>query len=146
LLIAREDLINRFNTNEGYRMFDEVPAVLQYLRRRGIKTGVVSNMDEAGEKVLCHLGIRGYFDFVLKSITAGVEKPNPRIFEMALDALSIPPYDALHVGDSEAMDYNPARQVGMEARIVCRATNSARLVAEHPEKYVACLDDLKQIV
>ncbi|KAJ2763277.1 Haloacid dehalogenase-like hydrolase domain-containing protein 3 [Coemansia nantahalensis] len=146
LVAAREGLIRRFATDEGYRMYDDVPGLLRYVRRRGIKTGVISNMDEAAESVLDGLGIRSYFDFVLKSVTAGIEKPNPRIFEMALDAVSIPPYDALHVGDSEALDYAPARGVGMEARIVCRGPDAARLVAEHPDKYIASLGALARIV
>ncbi|KAJ2588765.1 Haloacid dehalogenase-like hydrolase domain-containing protein 3 [Coemansia sp. RSA 1797] len=146
LLTARESLIDRFNTSEGYKMFDEVPKVLKYLRMRGIKTGVISNMDEAGEKVLCHMGIRSYFDFVLKSTTVGIQKPDPRIFELALSAVGVPAYDALHVGDSKEMDFDPAIKVGMSARIVSRGCDAADLAARYPDQYIASLLDLTKIV
>ncbi|KAJ2809046.1 hypothetical protein H4R20_000410 [Coemansia guatemalensis] len=146
MLTAREELIDRFNTSKGYRMFDEVPKVLKYLQQRGITCGVISNMDEAGEKVLCDFGIRSYFDFVLKSVTVGIEKPDSRIFDMALSGVGIPAYDALHVGDSEEMDYHPARRAGMEARIVYRHHDAKVLVARRPEKYIATLEALTDIV
>ncbi|KAJ1822622.1 Haloacid dehalogenase-like hydrolase domain-containing protein 3 [Coemansia sp. RSA 2599] len=113
-------VIQHFATGAGYTMFPEVPKVLKYIRRKGIKMGVVSNMDESAEMILKCLGIREYFDFVLKSITVGMEKPDPRIFEMALAAVNVPAYDALHVGDSVIYDFEPARKCGMEALVVCR--------------------------
>ncbi|KAJ2785588.1 Haloacid dehalogenase-like hydrolase domain-containing protein 3 [Coemansia interrupta] len=78
--------------------------------------GVISNMDESGETVLKHLGIREYFDFVMKSVTTGIEKPDVRAFEMALAAVNVPAYDALHIGDSERCDYLPAKMAGVSER------------------------------
>ncbi|KAJ2006823.1 hypothetical protein GGI04_001737, partial [Coemansia thaxteri] len=99
LLAERDALIGHFGSSQGYTMFDDVPRVLKYLQRKGIKLGVVSNMDDSADYILKSMGIREYFDFVLKSIKVGVEKPDPRIFEMALVAANVPPYDALHIGD-----------------------------------------------
>ncbi|KAJ1721211.1 Haloacid dehalogenase-like hydrolase domain-containing protein 3 [Coemansia erecta] len=113
-------LIEHFGSGRGYVLFPEVPKVLKHIRRKGVKMGVISNMDESGETVLRHLGIREYFDFVMKSVTTGIEKPDARAFAMALAAVSVPAYDALHIGDSERCDYLPARRAGMEALLVCR--------------------------
>ncbi|KAJ1833526.1 Haloacid dehalogenase-like hydrolase domain-containing protein 3 [Coemansia sp. RSA 2706] len=146
LLTARESLIDHFNTSAGYRMFDDVTPTLKYLQRRGIRAGVVSNMDEAGEKVLCHLGVRSYFDFVLKSVTVGVQKPDSRIYEMALRAVNVPAYDALHVGDSRRMDFEPAVKIGMHARLVCRGPEAADLAARYPDQYISSLLDLTKII
>ncbi|KAJ2852032.1 hypothetical protein IWW36_000611 [Coemansia brasiliensis] len=146
LLAARESLIDRFNTSEGYKMFDDVPPILKYLRLRGVKLGVISNMDEAAERVLSHLGIRSYFDFVLKSVTVGIQKPDLRIFELALGAVGVPACDALHIGDSKEMDYDPAVKLGMSARIVCRTQDAARLAAQHPDQYISNLLEIKNIV
>ncbi|KAI8319555.1 HAD-superfamily hydrolase [Martensiomyces pterosporus] len=140
----RDAMIERFNTAEGYRMFPEVLKVLKYLRRKGIKLGVVSNMDEGGENVLKDMGIREYFDFVLKSITVGVEKPDPRIFRCALDAVGIPAYDTLHVGDNVRLDYEAAKRVGMEALVVDRSGQGE--TGEHPERYISSLEGLFQYI
>ncbi|KAJ2059053.1 hypothetical protein GGI17_004644 [Coemansia sp. S146] len=145
LLAERDQLIARFATSQGYTMFDDVPRVLQYLQRKGIKLGVISNMDESAESVLRSLGIRRYFDFVLKSINVGVEKPDPRIFELALGAVNVRPYDALHVGDSERLDYLPARSVGMEARLVDRSRPSVGDI-DLSEKYMGSLSDLIKVI
>ncbi|ORX66163.1 HAD-superfamily hydrolase [Linderina pennispora] len=137
-------LIERFNTADGYCMFPEVPKVLKHLKRRGIKLGVISNMDEGGEAVLKALGIREHFDFVLQSIKVGVEKPDERIFTMALKAVNVPAYDALHIGDNEQLDYDAARDAGMEALVVERRNPSK--VAGNPDKYIASLEDILQRV
>ncbi|KAJ1902173.1 Haloacid dehalogenase-like hydrolase domain-containing protein 3 [Coemansia sp. RSA 376] len=122
-------------------MFADVPRVLSYLQRKEIKLGVISNMDETAESILRSLGIRRYFDFVLTSINVGIEKPDPKIFELALSAVNVRPYDALHVGDSERLDYLPARSVGMEARLVDRSRPALGDI-ESSEKYIGSLSDL----
>ncbi|KAJ2732491.1 Haloacid dehalogenase-like hydrolase domain-containing protein 3 [Coemansia sp. BCRC 34962] len=142
LLAERDQLIARFASSQGYRMFGDVPRVLSYLQRKGVRLGVVSNMDERAECVLGLLGIRRYFDFVLTSISVGVEKPDKRLFEMAMGAVDVRPYDALHVGDSERLDYLPARSAGMEARLVDRS----RSVVRDPKKYIGSLDDLIKLI
>ncbi|KAJ2549052.1 Cell division control protein 3 [Coemansia sp. RSA 1933] len=131
LVAARNALIDRFNTAQGYRMFDEVPRVLGYLRRKGLKMGVISNMDEGADSVLRGLGVREYFDFVLKSVVVGVEKPDPKMFEMAMSAVNVQAYDALHVGDSEKNDYVAARNAGMQALLINRGPTATSLASQN---------------
>jgi FMN phosphatase YigB (HAD superfamily) len=51
----------------------------------------------------------------------GVEKPDPRIYKLALEmAGNIAPEEALHIGDSMRKDYNPARSIGMHALLLDR--------------------------
>ncbi|KAJ2697280.1 Haloacid dehalogenase-like hydrolase domain-containing protein 3 [Coemansia sp. IMI 203386] len=136
-------VIQHFATGFGYMMFPEVPKVLKHIRRKGIKIGVISNMDDSAEEILKHLGIREYFDFVLKSITVEIEKPDQRIFEMALAAANIPAYDALHVGDSVVYDFEPARKCGMEALIVSR--NDKDKVSLDPH-YIDSLERITEMI
>jgi len=50
-----------------------------------------------------------------------VEKPNPRIYEIALErAGNIAPEEALHIGDSMRKDYLPAKSLGMHALLLDR--------------------------
>ena len=52
---------------------------------------------------------------------AGVEKPDPRIYKIALEmAGNIAPEEALHIGDSMRKDYTPARSVGMHGLLLDR--------------------------
>ena len=61
------------------------------------------------------------WDFGVFSGLVGVEKPDPRIYEIALEkAGNIAPEEALHIGDSMRKDYIPARTVGMHALLLDR--------------------------
>lgn len=61
------------------------------------------------------------WDFGVFSGLEGVEKPNPRIYEIALErAGNVAPEEVLHIGDSMRKDYLPAKSVGMHALLLDR--------------------------
>ncbi|HEY9015487.1 MAG TPA: HAD-IA family hydrolase [Gemmatimonadales bacterium] len=106
---------------------------LQRLRSAGLRLGVVSNSDGRVEEALRAAGLREYFDAVIDSTLVGVEKPDPRIFQAALESLGVAPEEALYVGDLYEVDVLGARAAGMEAvllgsdtadQVRCRTTAS----------------------
>jgi HAD superfamily hydrolase (TIGR01509 family) len=88
---------------------------LARLRAAGLRLAVVSNSDGRVEQALAAAGLRDYFDVVVDSAVVGVEKPDPRIFQAALDRLGVKPDEAIYVGDLYAIDVVGARAAGMEA-------------------------------
>jgi putative hydrolase of the HAD superfamily len=77
--------------------------LLAALRRSGCKTGLVSNTDaKLTDHDLDVLKLRDQFDAVVLSSQVGMKKPDPRIFDIALRQLRVPPHEAVHIGD----DYN----------------------------------------
>ncbi len=88
---------------------------LQKLRDAGLRLGVVSNSDGRVEQALEAAGLRRYFDVVIDSALVGVEKPDPRIFHAALEALGVGPQEALYVGDLYEIDVLGARAAGIDA-------------------------------
>jgi putative hydrolase of the HAD superfamily len=88
---------------------------LARLHRAGVRLAVVSNSDGRVEEALRAAGLRQYFEVVIDSALAGVEKPDPRIFQAALNALGVVPEEALYVGDLYEVDIVGARAAGMEA-------------------------------
>jgi len=88
---------------------------LERLRAAGLKLGVVSNSDGRVDEALRAAALREYFDVVIDSALMGVEKPDPRIFQAALDALGVAPHEALYVGDLYHVDVLGARAAGMDA-------------------------------
>ncbi|MBV9774861.1 MAG: HAD-IA family hydrolase [Gemmatimonadetes bacterium] len=91
---------------------------LEELRGRGYRLGVISNADGRVDALLESVGLRSYFDFVIDSAVVGVEKPDPRIFRMALDRMGVEPEEALYVGDIYEIDVVGARGAGMRAVLV----------------------------
>ena len=88
------------------------------LRAAGVRLAVVSNSDGRAEEGLRAAGLRDYFDVVLDSGLVGIEKPDPRIFQVALDALNVSADEALYVGDIYEVDVVGARAAGRSVVLV----------------------------
>jgi putative hydrolase of the HAD superfamily len=93
-------------------------AALHRLATAGYHLGVVSNSDGRVEEALVAAGIRHHFQVVVDSQLVGVEKPDPRIFISALDALGCRPSEALYVGDIYEVDVVGARRAGMDVVLI----------------------------
>ena len=95
-----------------------VPAALRDLRRTGLTLVAVSNSDGTVEHTLERVGLREHFDAVIDSTVVAVEKPDPRIFQLALDEVNADPSRTLHVGDLYEVDVVGARAAGLYAALV----------------------------
>lgn len=95
-----------------------VPDALAALRAAGLDLVVVSNSDGTVEQGLVEQGLRPFFSAVLDSHRVGYEKPDPRIFERALEEAEADPARTLHVGDLYAADVTGARAAGIHALLL----------------------------
>ena len=109
-----------FGRPENWRTFPEVEMVTGELRRRGYRLGMVSNWDSRLLSICDSLGLTSRLDFVLASALVGAEKPDPRIFEMALARAGVAPERAIHVGDDYEADVLGAQHVGISALLLDR--------------------------
>jgi putative hydrolase of the HAD superfamily len=90
--------------------------LLESLRARGLKLGLVSNAFDPGwllHRDLEHMGIQQRLDFSVFSSEVGTRKPHPAIFHRALEALDVAPEHSLFVGDRLYEDVRGAAEVGM---------------------------------
>jgi HAD superfamily hydrolase (TIGR01509 family) len=91
-------------------------ALLEALRERGFKLGLVSNaFDPPGllHRDLEQLGVAERLDVALFSSEVGRRKPDPLIFRAALERLGVEPQASLFVGDTLATDVAGAAALGM---------------------------------
>jgi putative hydrolase of the HAD superfamily len=91
-------------------------ALLESLRERDLKLGLVSNAFDPGwllHRDLKQMGLAQRLDFSVFSSEVGTRKPHPAIFERALEALGIEPENALFVGDRLYEDIRGAGELGM---------------------------------
>jgi len=79
----------------------------------GLRVACVSNSDGRAEHHLKHCGMREGLEFVVDSEIVGVEKPDPRIFQIALERMGLAPERALYVGDIQCVDAVGSTAAGM---------------------------------
>ncbi len=109
-----KDVYQRFKQASVWRLYPEVVKVLTYCRKRGTILGIISNWDSRLPEVCQALGLTRYFDFIIASAQAGVSKPHPDIFQLALSQAGVPATRALHIGDSLQDDIEGAQRVGLD--------------------------------
>ncbi|MGG0670731.1 HAD family hydrolase [Lederbergia citrisecunda] len=107
-----QDYIGEFKNN--CVPFANLIEMLETLKRKNLKLGMITNgrgqfqMDN-----IVALGIENYFDAILVSEREGIQKPDPQIFERALERLNVSPNVSIFVGDHPVNDVEAAKSVGM---------------------------------
>jgi len=102
----------------GRQLFPDVIDTLRWLRQRGYRLGSVTNRGYGGPRFqaeLRDLGLAELFEVVAVSCDQGYMKPHPRIFQHALEAMSLSPQETAMVGDNLRADIGGAKTLGMTA-------------------------------
>ncbi len=94
-------------------MLPSTPRILRELRDRGLILGVVSNADGRIAAILRQCGIEQFFQVMIDSHLVGVEKPDPRIFHLALARAQARPEQAIFIGDIYGVDVLGAERAGI---------------------------------
>ena len=93
---------------------EDVRRALPQLKQAGYILGVISNRDKPFLDVLKDHGIDEFFDFSLAAGEVNVFKPEPGVFEHALQRLNLSPQEAIYVGDNYYADVVGARRAGLQ--------------------------------
>lgn len=128
----------------SYRAFKEIPKVMDYLAKHGIKRAVISNADADVTRFCLQMGFAAQMDLIITSALVGWEKPDSRTFFAALEPLNVKPGAAIHVGDQALSDVKGARAIGMAAAIIDRYGRHGD--DEHPALRVSSLMQLAEHV
>jgi len=103
--------------NDFHGLWSHVPdesfETLRRLKEEGFKIGIISNADGRLHRVLKETGLDRLLNFAIDSRIVGYEKPDPRIFRLALEYAGEPADACIHVGDIVAADVEGARAVGI---------------------------------
>lgn len=118
----------------GHHLAPTTPVLLETLRDRGLKTGLISNGFDPPDLVraeLVRVGVAQLLDVIVMSgDVGGARKPDPAIFRRALEQLGVAPEHALMVGDSVPNDIAGAKAIGMKT---CQALWFVADEIEEPE-------------
>ncbi len=108
-----ETLYDAFTDRSNYALFDDVRSTLDELAAEGYALGLVSNFEAWLDDLLLDLGVREAFAVRVISGVEGVEKPDPRIYRMALERAGVDARDSVYVGDNPEFDVDPPAALGM---------------------------------
>jgi putative hydrolase of the HAD superfamily len=141
--VARMDTRQRSDALLWAKPMEGAREALDALAPMGLRVACVSNSDGRAEAHLVRYGVREGLEFVIDSQVVGIEKPDPRIFQLALDRLAVRPERALYVGDILSVDERGSRAAGMrfvlldpEGDYAGNGTASIPTIAQLP-RYIA---------
>ena len=111
-----------WTVHEARNLWCKVPEgmgdALDAMRAHGVKVAIISNSEGMLDRLFTDLGVLRHFDLVVDSGKLGIEKPDPRIFRVALDRFGVAPERALHLGDVFATDVLGARAAGIRHALI----------------------------
>ena len=93
----------------------ETIELLQALKERGIKIGLISNCYSDEAQAIKESVLYPFFDAPVLSYEQGVTKPDPEIFRRAVEMLGVTASECLYVGDGGSKELFAARDAGMKA-------------------------------
>ncbi len=111
--MAAREIYDDWAHHHHFEMYDDVPEALRALQRQGVRMGLISNSHRSLVGFQEHFALHGLMTVAVSSAEFGVMKPDPRIFQEALDQMQVSAADAVMVGDSLPHDVLGARQLGM---------------------------------
>src|ERR1700756_1839078 len=126
--------------------FPEVPSVLQQLKAAGLKTAILSNGTPAMlDSTVRNARIDSLLDSVLSVEEVGVYKPDPRVYQLAVDRLAIPA-SQISFQSSNAWDAYAASAFGMKVVWCNRYRQRKEHLPGQPDYELETLAELPRIV
>jgi HAD superfamily hydrolase (TIGR01549 family) len=118
--LGREVAVEEMMAAIRFRAYRDAAPALAELRVLGVRLVCVSNWDYSLPDVLARVGLADELDGVVTSAAVGARKPDPRLFEAALEVAGCAADEALHVGDTPTEDVEGAKAAGIRALLIDR--------------------------
>jgi len=139
----RDRLMNLYLTLEP---FPEVPDVLERLKRSGLRTAILSNgSPQMLDAVVRASALGAHIDAVLSVEAVGVYKPDPKVYQLAVDRLGIPAA-GIAFQSSNAWDAYAASAFGMRVVWCNRYGQRPERLPGKPDRIVQSLAELPALV
>ncbi len=121
-------------TQTNWEAEEDALPTLEALKRDGYRIGLISNAadDDNTQALIDKAKLRPLLEYIISSARFGRRKPDPSIFQTALDHFGIPAGQAVMVGDSFGADIVGAHRAGMQGIWVTRRTVESADPAEQP--------------
>lgn len=127
-------------------LYPQVQETLDQLKLR-YRMAIVSDAQTAyAIPELQAVGLAEYFDPIVISGDYGYRKPDPRLFEKALDELQLVPSEAIFVGNDKYRDIFGAKRLGMKTVLFQTIQGSNRPEAAEPDYIIYQFSELPRAI
>ena len=145
VLIQEYGMKNPRWRSEDEELFQESYKCLERLFKK-YKIGIIANQRPGTAARLEKHGILKFIDLVIASAEEGLEKPDRRIFELALSRANCKPENAVMIGDRVDNDIVPAKKMGMKTVRVKQAMWKYWEVSNEDEQADYEVNDLSEVL
>ena len=77
--------LRELNAGRRFALYDDVIPTVKILKERRLIIGLITNIRQGIQEICQELGLGPYLDFVVSPAEAGADKPDPAIFQFALE-------------------------------------------------------------
>jgi len=120
-----ESISDEFLKWKGLIANSDILNLIAEVHSLGLQTAILSNVIEPSYNVLDRAGYYDHFDYIIASCKEGYSKPQPEIYQIALDKTGSTPQKSLFIDDKES-NLIPAREMGFTT-----------ILATHPDQIIA---------
>jgi len=110
--------INLDYAAQGMKPRPDAVKTLSHLKEHGYKTGLITNCGASIPGILEKMPLSALLDVSLFSALIGVQKPDPRIYHLAVEHLAVKPENCLYIGDGDCQELTGAAQAGMHPVLI----------------------------
>ena len=114
-------IYEQWSVNHHFLLYDDVPAVMAELKKRGLLVGLISNSHRSLDAFREHFSLADFVSVTVSGAEHGYMKPHRSIFDRALERAGVKPEHSLMVGDSYRHDIQGALSAGWRAVLLHRS-------------------------
>jgi len=92
--------------------------VLSHLKSGGYRTGLISNCSLEPPIIWPDTPFAPVVDVAIFSSSVGLQKPDPRIYQLAIGQLAVKPNNCLYIGDGDSHELSGAAKVGLHPVLI----------------------------
>lgn len=147
ILELTDHLYTEFTKAYIWEIADNLVKTLTQLKKADIKLMVVSNYDDRLTELLKSLQLNYYFDAVITSFESGFEKPDKRIYKLAIKQMDLSPKYILHIGDDYLEDFVAAKSAGLKSLLyVPQNTNNINSTINYSHEKIENFVDIFKFI
>lgn len=120
LAISIVQEVGKLFADRAFALFYDVREALEFLKKRGLILGIISNIEVDLIPVCQGLGIGQFLDVIVTSPQVGSGKPHAPIYLAALERAAVTAPESIYVGDHYGTDIGGAEQIGMQGILLDR--------------------------